>query len=166
MGGTLKLAGALGLLLIAGAFLLAAPAEGAGVLLHEAPSQRCPTALSRRSGVPVQLMLRGGDDEDEDGDEEGEGGGDGEEESDGVMTPAKALKQVLYFANIHDGVLRGVKEVRHHQPHNRSLPCNPPTSRAKSPEQHNHYCVSERRPAGSALHRRSSSPWSAARRSL
>ena len=80
MGGTLKLAGALGLLLIAGAFLLAAPAEGAGVLLHEAPSQRCPTALSRRSGVPVQLMLRGGDDEDEDGDEEGEGGGDGEEE--------------------------------------------------------------------------------------
>ena len=83
---------------------------------------RLPQVLPLRRHGSRQLYLRGaGEDGDEEAEEEGgadvgEEGGSGQEEeamdSDaGPMTLVKAIKEVLYYARIHHGVTKGIKEV-------------------------------------------------------
>ena len=83
---------------------------------------RLPQVLPLRRHGSRQLYLRGaGEDGDEEAEEEGgadvgEEGGSGQEEeamdSDaGPMTLVKAIKEVLYYARIHHGVAKGIKEV-------------------------------------------------------
>ena len=95
----------MGLLLLGAALLLVAPADGAIGALTASPGLRRTPSLGLRGGV-TRLVLRGGEDGEEDEEEEEE------EVSDGLMTVAKALKEVLYYSNCHDGCLRGLKEVR------------------------------------------------------
>ncbi|KAJ1484829.1 50S ribosomal protein L30e-like protein, partial [Baffinella frigidus] len=102
--GSERLLGTMGLLLLGAVLLCVAPADGAIGALTASPQLRRTPSFGLRGGVATRLVLRGG--MEEDGEEEEE-----EEESDGVMTVSKALKEVLYFANTHDGCLRGIKEV-------------------------------------------------------